>query len=50
MLAVAAPPPPPRGAWGGDSGGGWLLADVGTYRNATCRAGGGDHGTAVSAS
>jgi len=37
-------PPPPRGAWGGDAGGAWLLADVGTYANKTCREGLGDHG------
>ena len=37
------PPPPAQNAYGGDAGGGWLLPSVGTYANATCRAGLGDH-------
>lgn len=34
-----APPPPPRSPYGGYPQGGWLMADVGTYANKTCRDG-----------
>ena len=37
------PPPPAWQPYGGDAMGGWLLPTVGTYANATCRAGLGDH-------
>lgn len=33
------PPPPDWQPYGGDAMGGWLLPTVGTYANATCRAG-----------
>jgi hypothetical protein len=34
-----SPPPPPRNNYGGYPEGGWLLADVGTYANESCRDG-----------
>jgi hypothetical protein len=34
-----SPPPPPYSNFGGYPEGGWLLADVGTYANQTCREG-----------
>ena len=37
-----SPPPPPRNHYGGYPGGGWLLADVGSYANKTCRDGAGE--------